>query len=321
MKKTIIETVTKKELEKLYLIKEENKLTDVLDYIKNKVSDFTKKDDKINPEDENIFTNIGGKLKDTLKNIFTDEESIREISKSKFINQLTSMINSGDTLKYGETGDNVELVQIALQILGFLPEDLGISGIYDRNTEKSVKKFEKSVGSSENGVLDKKDLEYLRSDLILKNFKDSDLSKVQKFSSFSKIEVGSDEDFYKSILKGINAPITEENMKFLYAWRKAEGAKAKNNPFNTTLSLSKDKEKTNYNKVGVKNYSTSYYGIEATIKTLLNGRYDCIVNGLRKDIGALEISECQSLHTWGTGDLVNQVLTMSKGNIKPPRIY
>ena len=42
-----------------------------------------------------------------------------------------------------------------------------------------------------------------------------------------------DDEFYKSILKGIGAPISDENMKFFYAWRQAEGGKAKNNPFNT----------------------------------------------------------------------------------------
>jgi hypothetical protein len=45
-----------------------------------------------------------------------------------------------------------------------------------------------------------------------------------------------DDEFYKSILKGIGAPITDENMKFFYAWRQAEGGKARNNPFNTTQS-------------------------------------------------------------------------------------
>ena len=34
----------------------------------------------------------------------------------------------------------------------------------------------------------------------------------------------SDDDFYKGILNGIGAPITPENMKYLYAWRKDLGA-------------------------------------------------------------------------------------------------
>ena len=45
-----------------------------------------------------------------------------------------------------------------------------------------------------------------------------------------------DDEFYKSILKGIGAPITDENMKFFYAWRQAEGGKARNNPFNCNAS-------------------------------------------------------------------------------------
>jgi hypothetical protein len=133
--------------------------------------------------------------------------------------------------------------------------------------------------------------------------------------------VSNDKEFYEQILKGINAPITDGNLKFLYAWRQAEGGKATNNPFNTTLNLKKDNLKSNYNSVGVKNFSNSSYGVEATVKTLLNGYYDCIVDGLRNDIGAERISKmCMSqLEKWGTGGLVYKVL--QGGTIKPPPIY
>ena len=76
---------------------------------------------------------------------------------------------------------------------------------------------------------------------------------------------------------------------------------------------------SDYNKVGVKNYSTPNYGIEATVKTLLLRYYTCIVDGLKNDIGADKISKCESLKTWGTGDLVSRVL--SKGDVTPPKIY
>jgi hypothetical protein len=121
------------------------------------------------------------------------------------------------------------------------------------------------------------------------------------------------------LLKGIGAPITDENLKFFYAWRKAEGGKATNNPFNTTMNLKSDINKTNYNKIGVKNYSTPQYGVESTVKTLLNGRYSCIVNGLKNDIGAEEISRCSDLKTWGTGELVAKVI--DSGKLNPPPIY
>jgi hypothetical protein len=108
-------------------------------------------------------------------------------------------------------------------------------------------------------------------------------------------------------------------MKFFYAWRKGEGGKATNNPFNTTFNLKKDSGMSKYNTVGVKNYSTPNYGVEATVKTLLLSYYTCIVDGLKNDVGADKISRCESLKTWGTGDLVAKVL--NSGNVEPPKIY
>jgi hypothetical protein len=74
---------------------------------------------------------------------------------------------------------------------------------------------------------------------------------------------------------------------------------------------------TNFNSVGVKNYLTISDGVNATLKTLKNGRYNCIINGLQQNIGASEIAKCQSLKTWGTGDLVATVLTGYDRGSKP----
>jgi len=133
-----------------------------------------------------------------------------------------------------------------------------------------------------------------------------------------------DINFYKKVLKGIDAPITSENLAFFYAWRQAEGAKATYNPFNTTQKKEKSslwnclKKKEGKCVAGVRNYTSETDGIDATIKTLKNGHYSCIVNGLKKNIGAQKISECPDLKTWGTGGLVKQVLI--KGIVKPPEI-
>ena len=127
-----------------------------------------------------------------------------------------------------------------------------------------------------------------------------------------------DESFYEEILDCIGAPNTGENKLFFYAWRQAEGAKAKFNPFNTTQPFGDD---TKYNSVGVRNYETEEDGINATCKTLKNGHYPCIVDGLKSDIGAKNIAEkCLSnLKTWGTGELVFKVLN-GGGSVNPPAI-
>jgi hypothetical protein len=117
-----------------------------------------------------------------------------------------------------------------------------------------------------------------------------------------------DDDFYKSILKCLGAEPTKSNMLFMYAWRQAEGGKAKNNPFNTTLKIP---GATNYNSVGVKNYSTPEEGIDATCKTLKNGRnkygYDKIIDGLKNDVGLSKLSDAVVNSKWGTKDLLTRI--------------
>lgn len=123
-----------------------------------------------------------------------------------------------------------------------------------------------------------------------------------------------DQNFYAKLLENLGAPVSEENLKFLYAWRQSEGKAGKFNPFNTTWDLPGS---TNFNSVGVKNYQTLGDGMVATIKTLKNGRYNCIVDGLRNDIGADNIAKCESLKTWGTGDLVGKVVTSYNAGSNP----
>lgn len=158
-----------------------------------------------------------------------------------------------------------------------------------------------------------------------KNIDSEDIKKyVDKVDEKKVMEYfgTSDDDFYKSILGCIGAPVTEENMLFMYAWRQSEGGKYKNNPFNTT------KKYPNATGDRVKNYQTPKDGVNATCETLKLGYYTCIVDGLKNNIGALNISQnCNSaLSTWGTHEktpLITQVLKgYEKGDkIKPSKIY
>jgi hypothetical protein len=128
-----------------------------------------------------------------------------------------------------------------------------------------------------------------------------------------------DKDFFIEILNNIGAPITKENLKFLAAWRQAEGGTASNNPFNTTYKLDADSKKTDYNSVGVKNYTNKTYGIAATTKTLKLPYYKNIVKGLQNNIGAKNIANnTNELKTWGTGAGVARVL--GGGKVQPPSI-
>jgi predicted nucleotidyltransferase len=275
----------------------------------------------------------GHHLKDLLVNseqIFTgSKESAQTPSKETggtFLSDLNTISKSGKefvNLKKPNSkipyDMDVKKIQTALQFLGYSLPKWGVDGLFGPETEMAVKSFETDNGINSDGKLSEEDLTKLFDLLTSKGFKDSNLSKIQTTSDFDKINVGNDKDFYTAILTGVGAPITDENLKFFYAWRKGEGGKATNNPFNTTFKLSKDSGMSDYNKVGVKNYSTPNYGIEATVKTLLLPYYTCITNGLKNDIGSDKLSKCESLKTWGTGDLVAKVL--STDDVSPPKIY
>jgi hypothetical protein len=167
---------------------------------------------------------------------------------------------------------------------------------------------------------------------------DDDMSKKSVDDFFGKVKGGeftdidvkeptmSDDQFYKKILQKIDAPTCPENMKFLYAWRQSEGGKSSYNPFNTTHKKERSsfynclKRKNGKCVAGVRNYKSEEDGIDATVKTLTNGYYPCIVDGLKKCKGAKKIANsCTSnLKTWGTGELISKVLDGKKLN--PPDI-
>jgi hypothetical protein len=134
-----------------------------------------------------------------------------------------------------------------------------------------------------------------------------------------KIEPTSDMDFYRAVLTGIGAPVTDNNIAYLYAWRQSEGGKAAFNPFNTTQ---RGEGATNYNKVGVKNYTSAEQGIAATIKTINNGRYESIISALRQDKPPMETAEALVASPWGTGGLIKKVISGYEAghSPKPPPI-
>jgi hypothetical protein len=163
---------------------------------------------------------------------------------------------------------------------------------------------------------------------------DEDIEVDQDSTSSTSDEVApltkttTDDEFYKSILKGIGAPITDENMKFFYAWRQAEGGKAKNNPFNTTQPKPNS---TFYNclkkgisgcKSGVRNYMSSRDGIDATVKTIKNGRYQNIIDALKSGDSAEKAAQALKSSPWGTGQLALKVVQgyNSGATPKPPQI-
>jgi len=175
-----------------------------------------------------------------------------------------------------------------------------------RQTEHDLQDIIGSIiGSISNDKKEKIDVEKLPS---------KKMEPVKSMTDNKKTMVGKlNQDFYEKLLKRLSSPVTDENLKFLYAWRQSEGDGGKYNPFNTTLKkpgstffnfLNKDKT------IGVQNYTSEEQGLDATAKTLLHSRYKCIIDGLRNNIGASNIANyCKpELKVWGTGDLISKVI-------------
>jgi hypothetical protein len=103
------------------------------------------------------------------------------------------------------------------------------------------------------------------------------------------------------LLRAIHAKGNRENRRLLGAWGLAEGGRARNNPLNTTEPWP---GATDYNSAGVKNYPTGAAGIQATARTLLNGRYPGIVAELRAGRASarqIVVRHRAEFDTWGTG--------------------
>lgn len=151
-------------------------------------------------------------------------------------------------------------------------------------------------------------------DYFKKNEKPGGMSNSEKMEIYSKVKT--DDDFYEAVLWGLGLPVNKYNVDFLKLWRIAEmGTEfnkknprtATNNPLNTTRPCQQDPEDSNFNSVGVKNYSKPEYGINATVQTLKLPYYQCIVDGLRENQSYEEIAGCSrrdgkktAMDTWGT---------------------
>lgn len=153
-------------------------------------------------------------------------------------------------------------------------------------------------------------------DMLVNKLKGKNITSEDLKKNVDTINVNdlADKNFYAKLLENLGAPITDENMKFLYAWRQAEGKGGKYNPFNTSWKLPGS---VSVNSHGVKSYQSLEDGMIATVKTLKKPIYGCIVNGLKDDIGASQIAKCESLKTWGTGDLLGKVVNGYNSGAKP----
>lgn len=128
----------------------------------------------------------------------------------------------------------------------------------------------------------------------------------------------SDDAFYKEILRQLGTEATPEKMKFLKAWRQAEGGEFAFNPFNTSKKLKVSGIRVG-NSHGVKEYPNAETGITATVHTLKLPYYKNLLKLLQTNtVTADQLASCPDLNKWGTKDGVKKVL--AGGRINPPAI-
>ena len=259
-------------------------------------------------------------LREDITDFFSEEPSVEDYG---FWEPLIRLIRGGKTISKADyPGDGITIdtdvmwIQAALDFI--LGEEVAMDGMFGRGTEKAIKKFEAKYNLPVDGVLDTEDLKKIGSLLLANRFSESKYKKIKERQYYTIPIPEEDKIFYITILRGVGAPITPENMRFMAAWRQSEGANSRNNPFNTTYTLDKDKNMQTYGSHKIKHYSTPEYGMEATIKTLRSPKYECLIENLKRGDNAIETAKCPSIHTWGTGELLLKVLRNPR--LKPPKI-
>ena len=258
---------------------------------------------------EKLRKDSGGLVQTGGKKIYGDQIVIKSSDgkPNVFYTHINSNLKVGDQVKEGD------VIGTIIQAGGITPHvHVGLSS---GNLSSIASGLNDAVGSSIAPMVTATP-EMLKTLTQLLKERGVKASEIQQYTNVGSINYTgtTDNEFYTTLLQVLQAPVTQENMKFLLAWRQAEGRGGLNNPFNTTWDLPGS---TTMNSAGVRNYASAKDGLVATVKTLKNGRYDCILGGLRNDLGADRISQCESLKTWGTGDLVAKVVGSYNNGAKP----
>jgi len=248
---------------------------------------------------------------------FKDVDVKEKIVKSKdsdFLKDFKKIIIdkktfSKDSFDSTVVNDDIQIIQIALEYLGFLESNIYEIGIYDEETEIAVEEFQKKYNLNVTGELKEVDLKIMYFLLVMMDFTDSFTDKVEKSISKKKeeIEKNIDDYFYEEILYGIDVPLTQDNFKFLYLLRKVMGGIGRNNPFN----LKSDKKTIDY--------LTPKMGIKASIKILSNKKFNCARQKMRENKKLSEIIDCPIFYEFDVYEKMKEALKNNK--ISPPKIY
>lgn len=109
-------------------------------------------------------------------------------------------------------------------------------------------------------------------------------------------------DWRRALLKAIGAPATPSNLRFLTNWQRWEGGHTNNSAKFNWLNTTQESQGAigEINSVGVKRFNNFQNGIIATASTLMNGRYDDIVQAMIKG-NPYKYDVSSGLQTWVSG--------------------
>ena len=116
----------------------------------------------------------------------------------------------------------------------------------------------------------------------------------------------------KAVLRALNAPYNGQTDRFMRAWAQSESATARWNPWATTARMPGSTTTRNpngtLNSAGVQDYLSWEQGVQATVKTLLNGRYGPLVAAMRSGKSSLAMALALKASPWGTGALAERII-------------
>lgn len=109
-------------------------------------------------------------------------------------------------------------------------------------------------------------------------------------------------DWRKDLLKAIKAPTTPQNLRLLQTWQRWEGGHTNNKARYNWLNTTNDAPGAvgSINSVGVKAFDSYKNGVNALAITLLNGRYNDIVQAFRTG-NPYKSNISQGLQVWVSG--------------------
>jgi peptidoglycan hydrolase-like protein with peptidoglycan-binding domain len=298
-----------------YTLVKNEELVDPMDYIGKPLA-ISQAKQVILPSDNTISKITKILKKPEFKNIDFKKLNSRK-QNLPFIYEIAKLISNKTKLGKSQIDSSqrdVVTLQKTLKVLGYTKNNFKITGIFDNETEEAVKLFQRDNDLNVSGKIDTEMFKILYVLLLVNNINQSEIDKLEPYK-ISEKDIP-DLIIYQEILNNLDVPITNQNLRFLFALRNVLGTfSAKNNPFNVKFDLEDDNKKTKVQGTDIFNYSTPQLGIKATIKTLELPKYKCVVDGMRQSKSVEEILFCPILQNLG---IQESMVSLLKNDILIP---